>query len=111
MQAASAVLLHARDQRARLESELRSARRQRDGQQRVADKDIRPAACRGRRHAGRLPDQADLGLQTREERPLRDQLLPPQEIKLETHHPHSCGIKHTHTTHSYWEGGAAHNEP
>ena len=39
-QATSAASLHARDHRARLESELRSVRRQRGGQQRVADKDI-----------------------------------------------------------------------
>ena len=39
-QAASAALHHARDHRTSLESELRSVRRQRDGQQRVADKEI-----------------------------------------------------------------------
>ena len=38
-QAASTASLHARDHRARLD-ELRSIRRQRDGQQRVADKEI-----------------------------------------------------------------------
>ena len=39
-QAASAASLHARDHRTRLESELRSVRRQRDAQQRIADKEI-----------------------------------------------------------------------
>ncbi len=39
-QAASAASFYARDHRGRLESELRSVRRQRDRQQRVADKEI-----------------------------------------------------------------------
>ena len=39
-QAAPAASLNARDHRARLDSELRSSRRQHDGQQRVANKEI-----------------------------------------------------------------------
>ncbi len=39
-QAASANSLGAQDHRTRLESELRSVRRQRDAQQRIADKEI-----------------------------------------------------------------------